>query len=160
MWNKYNELDLFILFPNLNVWVQIGKCFDYVPQIFQITYELHGSPFTIALPPKHRPCPRGIGGRLTSGTSLSHMHMVVVVVPAPRSTLHLTGIGGGLHLTMKTKKRGLLLCPTSQLLHSSSGSHRGVLLRVPPLGRDAPRDPRALPSWVMGWESRLPVFSE
>ena len=38
-------------FPNLNVWVQIGKCFDYVPQFFQITCELHGSPLTITLQP-------------------------------------------------------------------------------------------------------------
>jgi hypothetical protein len=37
---------------------------------------------------------------------------------------------------------------------------QGGPVRVPPLGRDAPRDPRTLPSWVMGWESSLPVFSE
>jgi hypothetical protein len=37
-------------FPNLNVpkvGIKIGKCLDYVPQIFQITFELHGSPSTM-----------------------------------------------------------------------------------------------------------------
>ena len=91
-------------------------------------------------------------------TTLSHMDMVVVVVPAPRATLHFTGTAGWVRLNMKTKKRAHL-SPTSQLLYSSTGTHRVVLLPVPPLGRDAPRHPRALQSWDMGWESGLPVFS-
>ena len=48
-WNKFIVLELFIpISINVpKVGIKIGKCLDYVPQIFQITYELHGSPSTI-----------------------------------------------------------------------------------------------------------------
>jgi hypothetical protein len=45
------------------------------------------------------------------------MDMVVVVVFAPRSTLHFTEIVGWVWLTMKTKKRGCLFLPKSKLLY-------------------------------------------
>jgi hypothetical protein len=52
-------------FPNINVWVQIskiGKCFDYVPQIFQITCEILPSPSTF--PPSIRTMPGRDTGRI------------------------------------------------------------------------------------------------
>ena len=56
-------------------------------------------------------------------TTLSHMDMVVVVVPAPRSTLHFTGIAGWVRLAMKTKKRGRLFLPTS--------IHQQITMQIP-----------------------------
>jgi len=70
-------------------------------------------------------------------TTLSHMDMVVVVVPVPRSTLHFTGIAGWVRLAMKTKKRGRLFLPTSQLLYAPEQPgfvipiHQQITVQIP-----------------------------
>ena len=70
-------------------------------------------------------------------TTLSHMDMVVVVVPAPRSTLHFTGIAGWVRLAMKMKTRGRLFFPTSQLLYAPEQPgvaipiHQQITVQIP-----------------------------
>ena len=71
-------------------------------------------------------------------TTLSHMDMVVVVVPGPRSTLHFTGVTGGwVRLVMKPKKRGRLFLPTSQLLYAPEQPgvaipiHQQITVQIP-----------------------------
>jgi hypothetical protein len=65
------------------------------------------------------------------------MDMVVVVVTVPRSTLHFTGITGWVWLVMKTKKRGHLFLPTSQLLYAPEQSgvvipiHQQITVQIP-----------------------------
>jgi hypothetical protein len=65
------------------------------------------------------------------------MDMVVVVVAGPRSTLHFTGIAGWVRLAMKTKKRGCLFLPTSQLLYVSEqpgvtiSIHQQITIQIP-----------------------------
>ena len=58
-----------------------------------------------------------------------------------------------------TKKLVRLLRPTSDWLIDRSWRNREVLFPTPPVGRNAPLHPPALPSWVMGRDSSLPLFS-
>jgi hypothetical protein len=65
------------------------------------------------------------------------MDMVVVVVSVPRSTLHFTGITGWVWLIVKTKKRGSLFLPTSQMLYAPEQSgvvipiHQQITVQIP-----------------------------